>query len=84
MPWIVGVGFGLSGTSSFAQLKIDESEPAVSPLLTDESASPASPTRSDTVFYIPEPSTYGLAGVAFLGVLLAARRIGVRSTALAR
>jgi hypothetical protein len=78
----VAAGLTLPTSPVFAQLKIDEKEVSAELLLAAEND--AVPQKAETAaVYIPEPATYGLFAAAGLGLLLAFRRIVVRSSVLA-
>ena len=84
---VLGAALAVSQSPALAQLKtepVDATAPEPVLVISEETAAVAAPAPLivETTFYIPEPSTYGLLGAASLGLLLAARRIMTRSTAL--
>jgi PEP-CTERM motif len=81
----IAAGLTLPLSSASAQLKIDEKEASAELLVAVAAESePALPPKAEVMtVYIPEPATFGLFGAAALGLLLAVRRVTVRSSALA-
>lgn len=79
----LAAGLTLPMASTFAQLKIDEKEAPVEVLAAAENDA-AAPQKTEAIaIYIPEPASYGLFGATGLGLLLAFRRMAIRSSALA-
>lgn len=76
-------GLTMPLASAFAQLKVEEKETSLELLALEEKESAPLPAPETMAVYIPEPGTYGLMGAAGLGLLLALRRITLRSSALA-
>lgn len=69
-------------TRAYAQLKLEEKETPLEVLAAVETD--VAPQKTEVLaVYIPEPGTYGIVGAAALGLLLAFRRITIRSSALA-